>query len=330
LKIVDGMVLKSTLEILASVNEAKTSERKQKYAKRLNDFLDEHSKFVTIIVDNIGSNNLNLKRANFRKLGISMLKGKNTLTRKILALRAEKLENAGNAEAAERARKLLPLASGNMAFLFLPKDTNIARLCDDIAREKTIASAKAGSIAPTDVSVEPGPTQLQPGLTPQLSAMGFSTRINRGQIDITTRRDLIKAGDKVSKTAAEVLKLLNIKPFKYGIKVETVCDEGMMFPSKFYGETRDAIRNAYANILSIGLVLPELSWPHLDHVRHQIANPIIPFCGEDFSHVERTFDQDEPGSVSEESSDVFQFSDDSEDSSGDSDSEDGSSEESSS
>jgi len=324
-------VLKSTLEIMASENGVKTSERKQKYAKRLNAFLDEHSKFVTIIVDNIGSKSLNLKRASFRKLGVTMLKGKNTLTRKILALRAEKLENARNAEAAERARKLLPLASGNMAFLFLPKDTNIARLCDDIAREKTIAPAKAGAIAPTDVSVQPGPTALQPGLTPQLSAMGFSTRINRGQIDITTRRDLIKAGDKVSKTAAEVLKLLNIKPFKYGIKVEMVCDEGMMFPSKFYGETRDAIRNAYANILSIGLALPEMSWPHLDHIRHQIANPIIPFSGEDLSHLEQNFDQDEPESVSEESSGVFQFSDDSEeDSSGDSDSDDGSSEESSS
>eukprot|EP00493_Phyllostaurus_siculus_P021228 UN21554 len=291
------MVLKSTLEIMASENGAKTSERKQKYAERLNAFLDDHSKFVTIIVDNIGSNTLNLKRANFRKLGITMLKGKNTLTRKILALRAEKLEKSGNAEAAERVRKLLPLASGNMAFLFLPKDTNIARLCDDIACEKTIAPAKAGAIAPTDVSVQPGATQLQPGLTPQLSAMGFSTRINRGQIDITTRRDLIKAGDKVSKTAAEVLKLLNIKPFKYGIKVEMVCDEDMMFPSKFYGETRDAIRNAYANILSFGLVLPEMSWPHLDYVRHQIANPIVPLCGEDLSHLEQNFDQDEPESV---------------------------------
>merc|ERR1711879_423083 len=207
-------------------------------------------------------------------------------------------------------------------------DTNIARLCDDIAREKTIAPAKAGAIAPTDVSVQPGPTALQPGLTPQLSAMGFSTRINRGQIDITTRRDLIKAGDKVSKTAAEVLKLLNIKPFKYGIKVETVHDEGLMFPSSLYGETRNAIQEAYANILALGLVIPDLSWPQLDRIRHQIENPEPVLCiyAKD---PENMVDDVETESESDDNPGPFQFSSD-DDSSEDSESESESSDEESS
>jgi len=318
LKIVDGMALKSFLDqTLESQVNAKTPQRKLKYAERLNAYLDEHEKFVTIIVDNIGSNNLNIQRAKFRECGISMLKGKNTLTRKILSLRAERLECSGRVEAATRARELQSLASGNMAFLFLPKNTNIAKLCEEITQEKTVTSAKAGAVAPTDVTIQPGPTQLPPGMTSQLSSMGFSTRINRGQIDITMQRELIKAGDKVSKTAAEVLKLLNIKPFKYGIKVETICDEGLMFPSKLYGDTRDAIKNAYANILSLGLVL-DLSWPQLEKIRHRVANPIFHISPKE--PCEPTSDEVETDSESEESSGAFQFSDSDDDSSDDSDS----------
>jgi large subunit ribosomal protein LP0 len=297
---------------MASESKMNTPERKLQYAERLNAFLDEHSKFVTIVVDNIGSNSLNLKRANFRRLGISMLKGKNTLTRKILALRAERLENAGKTEAANRTRQLIHLASGNMAFLFLPKETNIAKLCDSITKDTTVSPAKAGSTAPCDVTVQPRPTQLQPGMTSTLSAMGFSTRINRGQIDITAERELIKAGDKVSKTAAEVLKLLNIKPFKYGIKVETVHDEGLTFPSSLYGETRDAIKEAYANLLSLGLVIPSLSWPQLDRIRDQIENPapepVLCIYAKDPENMD---DDVETESESDDNPGPFQFSDDS-------------------
>merc|ERR1719320_560393 len=101
-----------------------------------------------------------------------MLKGKNTLTRKILALRAERLENAGKAEAANRTRQLISLASGNMAFLFLPKETNIAKLCESITKDTTISPAKAGSTAPCDATIQPGPTQLQPGLNGDVTWRG--------------------------------------------------------------------------------------------------------------------------------------------------------------
>merc|ERR1712156_560602 len=52
-----------------------------------------------------------------------------------------------------------------------------------------------------------------------------------GQVEIVSNVKLITKDEKVSRSAAELLVMLNIKPFYYGIKVAYVYSNGEVFPA---------------------------------------------------------------------------------------------------
>jgi large subunit ribosomal protein LP0 len=78
------------------------------------------------------------------------------------------------------------------------------------------AGAKAGTLAPTDVFVPPGPTGLDPGQTGFFQALNIATKIVKGSIEIVAQVHLIKKGDKITSSAVALLSKLDIKPFFYG------------------------------------------------------------------------------------------------------------------
>lgn len=59
------------------------------------------------------------------------------------------------------------------------------------------APARAGSLAPVNVIVPAGPTGCDPGQTSFFQVLQIATKITKGQIEITTPVQILKAGDKV-------------------------------------------------------------------------------------------------------------------------------------
>jgi len=278
-------------------------DRKRQYAERLNNYLDTYNKAFTICVDNVGSKSLATQRKRLRPRNIHILMGKNTIIRKVLSMRVERLTEEGKADAAKKTENMLEMVSGNIGFVFLPENEEIGVVRDEITAEKVNTAAKAGIFAPADVTVPAGPTGQDPSQTTFFQALDIPTKINRGQVEIQSPVKLITKGEKVSRSAAELLIMLNIKPFFYGISVNYVYSNGDVFPaavldismgdiaSAFNGAVREvaalclalnyptaasvphSIMDAYKNILAVGLACKDYSWENLGKVKEILADP---------------------------------------------------------
>jgi len=278
-------------------------QRKLEYAARLNDYLDNYSQAISIGVNNVGSKSLAIQRKKLRKRDIHILMGKNTIIRKVLSLRAERLEAEGKMKQSQNALRFMEMVQGNVGFAFIPKNESIAGLRDELAEDKVQTAAKAGIEAPDDVLVPAGPTGQDPSQTSFFQALEIPTKINRGQVEIMSEVKLITKGEKIGRSAAELLVMLNIRPFYYGISVGHVYDKGEVYPAavldispsdvaaSFNSAVREvaalclalnyptaasvphSIMDAYKNMLAIGMACKNYSWENLAKVETILADP---------------------------------------------------------
>jgi len=254
-------------------------EKNIKYGTKLNEYLDKYNKILTIEVTNVGSKKISQTRSNLRKENIHILMGKNTLIRKVLRDRMTHLESS-NPEAAVAVASIVKMVVGNIGFLFVPKNVSIAELRAKIINDKVQTQVKAGVIAPTNVIIPAGPTGQDPSQTSFFQALDIPTKINRGQIEIVDDVKLVNKNEKVSRSAAELLVMLDIKPFYYGIGVNLIYDNGNVYHSEVLDITEDDVTKAFncsireAAALCLALEFPTaISVPHhlLDAYKNMLA-----------------------------------------------------------
>jgi len=81
------------------------------------------------------------------------------------------------------------------------------------------AKAKAGDIAPEDIKVEPGPTDLVPGpAISELGSVGLKVAVEGGKLAIKQPATIAKAGEEIKANVASVMAKLNIMPMKVGFE----------------------------------------------------------------------------------------------------------------
>jgi len=203
-------------------------------------------------VDNVGSNQMQKIRIALRGVG-TVLMGKNTIIRKVL--REEGKTNAN-------LLNLLPFIVGNIGFVFTNGDLNVVRKA--ITEHKVPAAARAGATAPTDVFVPPGPTGMDPGQTAFFQALNIATKIQKGAIEIINTVHLIKAGEKVTSSAVALLSKLDLKPFFYGMLVNHVFEDGVVYAASVLDLTTEQLLNKFFNGVSkITALSLEIGYPTL-------------------------------------------------------------------
>lgn len=102
--------------------------------------------------------------------------------------------------------------------LFL-SDEDAFSLSGILADNQSPAKAKAGDIAPEDIKVEPGPTELVPGpAISELSGVGLKVAVEGGKLAIKLPHTLVKAGQEIKPNVAAVMGKLNINPMKVGFE----------------------------------------------------------------------------------------------------------------
>lgn len=85
--------------------------------------------------------------------------------------------------------------------------------------------AKAGQIAPTDIEVKAGPTNLVPGpAISELGALGLQVSVENGKLSIKAPKVVVKQGQTISEGVSAVLQKLNIQPFTVGLEPLVVYD----------------------------------------------------------------------------------------------------------
>lgn len=194
---------------LPGTRDKQVPQRKIDYGVKLKSLLSEYDTCLIVTITNVGSKQIAEMRKDFRGRA-RFLFGKNTLIRKVIR---DYVKETGNA----KLMNLMEAVQGNCGFVFTKE--SCAALRKEIQDRKKQCAAKAGTIAPVDVFVPPGPTGMEPTQTGFFQAMNIPTRINRGQIDIEEEVHIIEKGTKVGASEASLLIKLGIKPFYYGIQV---------------------------------------------------------------------------------------------------------------
>ena len=112
---------------------------------------------------------------------------------------------------------------GATALLF--SDLDSYKLAAELLKIKSPAKAKPGQIAPIDLEVPAGPTELVPGpAISELGALGIQIMIQGGKIEIKEPKVVAEEGKEISQGAADILSKLNIMPFSIGFSPISAYD----------------------------------------------------------------------------------------------------------
>jgi len=192
-------------------------EKKAAYIEKFQSVFERNTRVLVVQCDNIGSAHMQKIRKQLRGQA-TILMGKNTLMRKTIRM---------NAESNPSWAALLPAIVGNVGLVFTEGD--LSSISDVLTSARIPAGAKVGIIAPQDVVIPKGQTSLEPTKTSFLQALNIASKINKGTVEIINDVNLIKAGDKVGSSEAQLLQMLDIRPFTYGLTVVSVYDNGTAF-----------------------------------------------------------------------------------------------------
>lgn len=92
-------------------------------------------------------------------------------------------------------------------------------LSGTLADNQSPTKARAGDIAPEDINVEPGPTELIPGpAISELSAVGLKVAVEGGKLAIKLPHVIVRQGEVIKENVASVMAKLNITPMKVGFE----------------------------------------------------------------------------------------------------------------
>ncbi|KAJ8263284.1 hypothetical protein COCON_G00157410 [Conger conger] len=234
---------------------------KSNYFMKIIQLLDEYPKCFIVGADNVGSKQMQTIRFSLRGKAV-VLMGKNTMMRKAIR---------GHLENNPALEKLLSHIRGNVGFVFTKEDLTQVR--DLLLANKVPAAARAGAIAPCDVTVPAQNTGLGPEKTSFFQALGITTKISRGTIEILSDVQLIKTGDKVGASEATLLNMLNISPFSYGLIIQQVYDNGSVYSPEVLDITEEALQLRFLEgVRNIASVCLEIGYPTLASIPHSIIN----------------------------------------------------------
>jgi len=242
-------------------------KRKHLYWAKLEKALTEYDNILVISVDFVGSKQMQDVRMAIRGRA-EVIMGKNTIMRKVIRDNSDKNPKLAN---------LLPLIKGNMGFIFTNGD--LAQIRKEVMEFVQPAAAKAGVIAPCNVTIPPGPTGLDPGQTSFFQTLNVATKIVKGAIEITTAIDLCTKGEKVTASAVALLTKLGKKPFEYGIAVNHIYESGDVYSAAVLDLNQSDLiakfAGAVARLAAVSYEINEINAATIPHSFGKAFNALV-------------------------------------------------------
>lgn len=122
------------------------------------------------------------------------------------------------------------------------------KLAKDLKKGRSFVAAKTGQIAPNDLIVKAGPTNLPPGpIIGELGSAGVRASVEQGKVTVKEDSVIVKAGDVISGKAADVLIKLGIKPMELGLNLIAAYENGSLFRK----DVLDVDEKYYLNTLKL-------------------------------------------------------------------------------
>ncbi|KAG0440193.1 60S acidic ribosomal protein P0 [Dictyocoela muelleri] len=204
-------------------------ERKQRLYARTQELFKSSKSFVVVSMENITALQLQNTKMSWKD-SAEFLFGKNTTMKKAL--------NDMGVTEFDRFFK------GNIAFIFT---RDIKTLKYDIMKNKRNAFAKVGAIAQDDMWIENMITTMGPDKTSFFQALGINTKITKGKVEIISRAQTLYKGQKVTPSQANLLKVMNIKPFVFYMEILAVYENGEFYSADILDITDEDINSSLTN-----------------------------------------------------------------------------------
>jgi large subunit ribosomal protein LP0 len=257
--------------------ESSKRAKKRRIVNRLYENFTNYRQCLIVKLENVTSNQVQQTRLALRqkKLG-DMVCGKNTVVKKAIDIRLNEPEEQdpdfefrkANYTKVPQIEKLVQYCKGKVGFIF--SDAPVFDLKPIIESNRIPAPAKVGTLAPLEVVIPPGPTGLDPSQISFFHTLNISTKIQKGQIEITKEFKVCEKGKKIGNSEAAILAKLNIKPFSFGMEILYVYDDGAILTPDVFNLDPEAllgkIRRAANSIAAISLAIGQpnaLSIPHM-------------------------------------------------------------------
>jgi large subunit ribosomal protein LP0 len=257
--------------------ESAKRAKKRRIINTIYEAFTKYKQCLVVKLENVSSNQIQQARLSLRqaKKGF-MVVGKNTVIKKAIALRSkEPTESDGDFDLRKplytevnNLDKVSGLLKGKIGLIF--SDSPVFDLKPLIESNRKPAAAKVGMVAPLDVTIPPGPTGMDPSQIAFFHALNMSTKIQKGQIEISKEFKVCTAGKKVENSAAVLLQKLSIKPFAYGMQILWVWDNGTLLAPEIFNMNPTDILNKFKGVaskmaaVSLAIGQPnQLSLPHM-------------------------------------------------------------------
>eukprot|EP01068_Selenidium_serpulae_P008045 Selendium_serpulae@DN4876_c0_g1_i1.p1 len=241
----------------------KTKEQRRKdknyFFERLALYVSSYPQVIIVSADHVGSRQMAEIRTSLRGKAI-LLMGKNTMIRKCLLMNKEKLSHVD---------ALMSTVHLNMGFVFCLTDP--AEVRKIIQSNVVPAPARQGVLAPKSVHVKAGATGLDPSQTSFFQALGISTKIVKGQIEIQNEIQLIEEGTRVTASQSALLKKLNVLPFEYGLITSQVFDDGALYDAKVLDiKDEDILERFNKGVTNVAAFSINAGYPTAASINHSI------------------------------------------------------------
>jgi large subunit ribosomal protein L10 len=128
----------------------------------------------------------------------------------------------------KNADSLLSGLTGQNALIFSELDP--FKLFLTIDKSKVYLPARAGDVAPEDIVVPAGNTNLPAGpVLSEFREAGIPTKIEAGSIWVTKDSVAVKKGQVITPKLASLLSKLGIKPIKAGLSITLAYENGLIY-----------------------------------------------------------------------------------------------------
>nr|BAS01752.1 60S acidic ribosomal protein P0 [Amorphochlora amoebiformis] len=174
---------------------------------RLNRLINQNKFLILYKMDNIKSKQLHDIKKHLKNIATIIVGKKSFIKFLILKNIAKNI----------KLKNLLEYIKGNICILFT--NYNIYPIQLIINRYFLRSYVRIGNIATKNIIIKKGIKNLSPSQTPFFQSLGIPTRVTKGSIEIINDIILVKKNSSISASHEALLKKLDIKPLKYGLKI---------------------------------------------------------------------------------------------------------------
>ncbi len=194
----------------------KALQEKMRRVEELGKLLNEYKNVGLFYLEGVPANQIQVIRKELRGEAIIKVEKQAVIERAIENYRKE-------------LEKLLPFMESKAVGIIL---TNLDpfKLYGKVMKIKTKAPAKPGMVAPNDILVPAGETELPAGpALSELKAAGLPVKIDKGKIVVEKDSVIAKKGDVITPEIASALAKLDIKPIELTLKIAAIYEDGVIY-----------------------------------------------------------------------------------------------------